>query len=85
MSITIGEQGFVDIHVPAGSSMGFTVSTNGNSVTTHSLITEATVSPSNGLPNGFYRVSVNNPETYDTGSPVTVNYQENYFDYALNE
>ncbi|MEK6152006.1 RHS repeat-associated core domain-containing protein [Flavobacteriaceae bacterium 3-367] len=85
MSIDIYEQGFVDIHVPQGSSMGFTVTTNGNTITTYNLITESTVSPSTGLPNGFYRVAVNDPDNYDTANPVTVNYKENYYDYSLNE
>ncbi|WP_411032061.1 RHS repeat domain-containing protein [Spongiimicrobium sp. 3-5] len=85
MSIDIYEQGFVDIHVPAGSSMGFTVTTNGNAVTTYNLITESTVTPSTTLPNGFYRVSVNDIDNYDPATPVTVNYKENYYDYSLNE
>ncbi|WP_339141959.1 RHS repeat domain-containing protein [Croceitalea sp. MTPC5] len=84
-SISINEQGFVDIHVPKGSSMGFTVTSNGNSITTYNLISETTVSPSTGLANGFYRVSVNNPEEYDINNPVTVTYKENYYDYSLNE
>ncbi|WP_418498944.1 RHS repeat domain-containing protein [Flagellimonas sp.] len=85
MSIDILEQGFVDVHVPQGSSMGFTVTTNGNTVTTYNLITEATVSPSTSLPNGFYRVAVNDVENYDPANPVMVNYKENYYDYSLNE
>lgn len=85
MNINILEQGFVDIHVPEGSSMGFTVTTNGNSVTTQNLITEGTVTPSTSLPNGFYRVSVNDVDNYDPSNAVTVNYKENYYDYSLNE
>ncbi|MGW9686761.1 RHS repeat domain-containing protein [Flagellimonas sp. 2504JD1-5] len=85
MSIDIGEQGFVDIHVPQGSNMGFTVTANGHTVTTHNLITEGTVTPSTSLSNGFYRVSVSNPDNYDPANPVTVNYNENYYDYSLNE
>ncbi|WP_420603221.1 RHS repeat-associated core domain-containing protein [Flagellimonas sp.] len=85
MSVDIPEQGFVDIHVPQGSNMGFTVTANGYTVTTHDLITEDTVSPSVGLANGFYRVSVGDPDNYDPSNPVTVNYKENYYDYSLNE
>nr|WP_299213970.1 RHS repeat-associated core domain-containing protein [uncultured Allomuricauda sp.] len=84
-TITIGGLGYVDVHVPAGTSMGFTVSTNGYSVTTHDLITEGAVTASNSLPNGFYRVSVNDPDAYNPASPVTITYHENYYDYALNE
>ncbi|NAY93465.1 hypothetical protein GTQ34_16255 [Muricauda sp. JGD-17] len=85
MSIDIFEQGFVDIHVPQGSGMGFTVTANGNAVTAYNLITETTVSPSTGLPNGFYRVTVNDVDNYDPSNPVTVHYKENYYDYSLNE
>ncbi|MEO0902552.1 MAG: hypothetical protein AAFY00_11230, partial [Bacteroidota bacterium] len=85
MSMDVLEQGFVDIHVPQGSSMGFTVTTNGHAITTHNLISETTVSPSTSLPNGFYRVSVNDLDNYDVSSPVTVNYKENYYDYSLSE
>ncbi|NAY93413.1 hypothetical protein GTQ34_15995 [Muricauda sp. JGD-17] len=84
-TVAIGDLGYVDVHVPAGSNMGFTVGTNGYSVTAHDLISESTVSPSNSLPNGFYRVSVNDPDSYDPTSPVTIAYHENYYDYALNE
>lgn len=85
MSIAINEQGYVDIHVPQGSNMGFTINTNGNAVTTYNLITEETASPSVGLANGFYRVSVNNIDIYNPSTPVTVNYKVNYYDYSLNE
>lgn len=85
MSFAIPEQGFVDIHVSQGNSMGFTVTTNGYTVTTHNLITEGTVTPSISLANGFYRVSVGDPDNYNPSNPVTVNYKENYYDYSLNE
>ncbi len=85
MSIDILDQGFVDIHVPQGSNMGFTVTTNGNAITVHNLITETIVTPSTSLSNGFYRVSVNDLDNYDSTNPVTVNYKENYYDYSLNE
>jgi len=84
MNITIEEQGFVDIHVPAGSNVGFTVS-NASAVTVYNLITEdSPITPSNSLANGFYRVAVNNPDTYVAGS-INVSYHENYYDYSLNE
>lgn len=84
MQISIEEQGYVDIHVPAGSNMGFTVNTGGNAITTYNLHTETTVTPSNGLPNGFYRVAVDDPDDYQSGT-ASVSYQENYYDYSLNE
>lgn len=82
MSVAIGEQGYVDIHVPKGSNMGFTVSSS--AVTVYNLISETTTTASSSLPNGFYRVAVNNPDTY-TPNSITVTYKENYYDYSLNE
>ena len=86
MAINIGDQGYVDIHVPSGSDMGFTITNNGNSVTTYDLISESTVTATNSLPNGFYRVSVDDLANYDPiSNGVIVNYHENYYDYSLNE
>ncbi|NAS32835.1 hypothetical protein GTQ40_17790 [Flavobacteriaceae bacterium R38] len=85
MQIDIPEQGYVDIHVPVGDNLGFTVTTNGNVVTVYNLITETIVTPSSGLPNGFYRVTLNDPDNYDLSNPVRINYHENYYDYSLNE
>lgn len=85
MNIAIGVQGFIDIHVPVGNNTGFTVNQNGNEITIHDLITEQTVTASNSLPNGFYRVSVNDQNNYDVNTPVTIAYHENYYDYSLNE
>lgn len=84
MALTIGAQGFVDIHVPQGNNLGFTVNDNGNGVTVHDLISEEPVTPSVALPNGFYRVSVNDVGAYDPQNAVTVDYFENYYDYSLN-
>ena len=83
LTIDIEDQGYVDIHVPDGIT-GFTV--NGSaSVTVYDLITEQTITSSTiSLPNGFYRVAVDDPDTYISGS-VTVTYTVNYYDYALNE
>ncbi|MDC1265808.1 hypothetical protein N8009_03345 [Flavobacteriaceae bacterium] len=81
MSISIGAQGFVDIHAPSGTT-GFSV--NSSAVTIFNLITETTTTAStNSLPNGFYRVAVTNPDTYISGT-ITVTYKENYYDYSLN-
>ncbi|MGP1994258.1 RHS repeat domain-containing protein [Zobellia laminariae] len=85
MNISIGEQGFVDIHVPSGNNMGFTVTAGGNTIKTYNLVTEEdNVTPSSSLTNGFYRVAVQNPDTYVAGT-ASVNYKENYYDYSLNE
>ncbi|CAG2532857.1 RHS repeat-associated core domain-containing protein [Maribacter dokdonensis] len=81
-AIAINEQGYVDIHVPQGSGMGFTVS-GAAAYTVYDLITEGTVTASTSLPNGFYRVAVNNADTYVPGT-LSVNYQTNYYDYSLN-
>ena len=81
MTISIGAQGFVDVHVPTGTT-GFSV--NSSAVTIFNLITETTTTASTtNLPNGFYRVAVTNPETYTPGT-ITIRYKENYYDYSLN-
>ncbi|PKD18732.1 hypothetical protein APR41_17635 [Salegentibacter salinarum] len=88
MSLSIGEQGYVDIHVPnGGNANGLTINSSGGVETeVFNLITENPVSGSTeGLGNGFYRVSITNLESYDPDvNPVTVNYKENYYDYSLN-
>ncbi|MDC6390946.1 hypothetical protein PP182_19830 [Maribacter sp. PR1] len=83
MTVTIPEQGFVDIHIAEGIT-GFTVS-NSSAVTVYDLITEAPISGSTStLGNGFYRVAVNNLDTYVPES-IGVTYTVNYYDYSLNE
>ena len=81
-TIYINEQGYADVHIPSGTT-GITVS-NTSAVSIYDLITEQTVNTSAGsLPNGFYRVSVNNIDTY-TANSISVTYKENYYDYSLN-
>ncbi|MDP2106624.1 MAG: hypothetical protein Q8J76_11575, partial [Desulfobulbaceae bacterium] len=82
MSLPISEQGYADVHVPEGVSMGFSV--NSSDVTIYDLITEDTTTASPSMPKGFYRVAVNNPEAYVPGS-IIITYKENYYDYSLNE
>lgn len=83
LTLPIREQGYVDVHIPVGLS-GFTVSDPG-AVTVYDLITEQVVAGGTGsLPNGFYRVAVNDPDTYVSGT-ITVIYTVNYYDYSLNE
>ncbi|WP_299432244.1 RHS repeat-associated core domain-containing protein [uncultured Aquimarina sp.] len=86
--VTIAEQGFVDIHLPVGTS-GISISGNsGISLEVFDLITEQIITTSWGtLPSGFYRVAVSDIDSYtfNENSPITVTYKENYYDYSLNE
>ncbi len=84
MVIPIGEQGYVDIHVPEGNNMGFTIDSAGESITVYDLITENSVTPSANMSKGFYRVSVDQIDGYVPNS-ASVTYKENYYDYSLNE
>ena len=87
MSVTVGKQGFIDVHVPQGTT-GFTVTKPSNiQIEIYDLITEnVTTSATSSLSNGFYRVSITNMASFDpTSTVVQVNYKENYYDYALNE
>jgi len=83
IQLHIGEQGYVDVHVPKGAT-GITV-TNENAVTIYNLITENVEAntPKNLSP-GFYRVAVNDLENYDPNT-IYVTYRVNYYDYSLNE
>ncbi len=83
MSIPIGEQGYVDVHLPQGIT-GLST-TNNNAVKVFSLIGDVELLiPLSALPSGFYRVAVSNPENYTPGS-ISVTYRVNYYDYSLNE
>ena len=83
MNVSIPEQGFVDIHIAAGIT-GFSVSSP-SSVRVYDLVSEEEITTSlSGLTNGFYRVAVNQPETY-TPNTISVSYTVNYYDYSLNE
>ncbi len=84
--IDIGQQGFVDIHVPAGATTGMWIQKPANiNIEIYDLITEETVTPATSYPNGFYRVSIINMEDYNPQTDaIRVNYQENYYDYSLN-
>ncbi|UGU18129.1 hypothetical protein LS482_09640 [Sinomicrobium kalidii] len=86
MTAAIGEQGFIDIHVPSGTT-GFSIAKpSGVQTVIYNLITEAkTTTATTSLPHGFYRVAVTNPDGYNPSNPVKVTYKENYYDYALYE
>ncbi len=88
VTINIGEQGLVDIHLPQGTTGISTANTGTHSIKVHNLITEDEYTASLGnLPPGFYRVSIAdwNPDDHDPNQEVTVTYPENYYDYSLNE
>lgn len=83
MNLFIGEQGFVDVHIPKGIT-GISTS-NDAAIRVYDLISEELVSSSLAtLSNGFYRVAVNNIETYEPNT-IFVRYRVNYYDYSLNE
>jgi len=83
MRLNIGIQGYVDVHVPKGIT-GIVVS-NSSLVTIYDLITEQSVATSaSSLGNGFYRIAVNNLDTY-TPNSIYVDYKVNYYDHSLNE
>ncbi|GAA3647299.1 RHS repeat-associated core domain-containing protein [Flavivirga jejuensis] len=86
-TITIREQGFVDVHIPKGT-IGFNINpVSGITTEVYDLITEQiTTKTTNSLSSGFYRVSVTNLDNYDpTTNPVTIDCNNNYYDYSLNE
>ncbi|WP_299218669.1 RHS repeat-associated core domain-containing protein [uncultured Aquimarina sp.] len=87
MTIPISEQGFIDVHVPTGNNMGFSITTpSGVSVIIHNLISETIASASSSMSSGFYRVSINDLENYNAqANPAIITYKENYYDYSLNE
>ncbi|WP_340076400.1 3-coathanger stack domain-containing protein [Leptobacterium sp. I13] len=87
MTLSIGKQGYVDIHLPTGCS-GITITnpypdfvlTSMYDLTTEKSVFESPAS----LPPGLYRIKVTLPVDYDIYNPITLSYQENYYDYALN-
>ncbi len=85
--ITIGEQGFVDVHVPGGTTGFINNGQFGIHTEVYDLITEEVVTADvNTLPSGFYRVSVTNMDVYSgTSTPIVIRCKENYYDYSLNE
>jgi len=88
MTIKISQQGYVDIHVPVGTT-GFTINgISGITTKVHDLITEVPYTgATSSLENGFYRVSITNLEDYNPTNfinTVTITYKENYYDYSLN-
>ncbi len=89
MTVAITEQGFIDVHIPTGAS-GITITNTAGvaGTTIYDLLTDSAIGTNAAsLPPGFYRVAINdfNPDTYNLSQPVTVGYQENYYDYTLNE
>ncbi len=85
--ITIGEQGFVDVHVPSGTTGFINNGQFGIHTEVYDLVTEEVVTADvHTLPSGFYRVSVTNMDVYSgTSTPIVIRGKENYYDYSLNE
>ncbi|WP_025739446.1 RHS repeat domain-containing protein [Aquimarina pacifica] len=83
--VKIGEQAYVDIHIPVGRS-GISVNNSTNmGYKVYNLITEEQETMATGaLPNGFYRIAMSKPDIYPKDG-MTVTYPENYYDYSLNE
>ncbi|WP_159090778.1 RHS repeat-associated core domain-containing protein [Aquimarina aquimarini] len=83
--ITIGEQGYVDIHVPKGTTGVQMINVAGRAYDIYNLMTENKVNTApGGLSNGFYRIAIRNLNIYNVASPVKVECKENYYDYSLN-
>ncbi|WP_378185630.1 RHS repeat domain-containing protein [Aquimarina sp. W85] len=84
-TLTIGEQGYVDIHIPKGRA-GITITNPGGfTIYMYNLITENRAYTSTSLPNGFYRIAVANPDAYNpVSASIQIRYPENYYDYSLN-
>ncbi|BFP40646.1 hypothetical protein FGF1_14910 [Flavobacteriaceae bacterium GF1] len=83
MNLFIGEQGYVDIHIPEGIT-GISTS-NDSAVTVYNLIADhRTYIPMGNLAKGFFRVAVKDLENY-TPNTIFVRYKVNYYDYSLNE
>ncbi|MEM6720933.1 MAG: RHS repeat-associated core domain-containing protein [Bacteroidota bacterium] len=88
-TVPIKELGFVDIHIPVGSS-GITVQNLGSrSLEIYDLVTEnlvTTTSSSASLSAGFYRIAVADLENYvyDQYNPIRITHTVNYYDYALS-
>ncbi len=83
-SLTMGDQGFVDIHLPKGVTSFNITNPSGVVLEFFNLITEEvsnTISPGPG----FYRIAAQDPDTYASGNAVvTISHQVNYYDYSLN-
>ncbi|WP_417921358.1 RHS repeat-associated core domain-containing protein [Christiangramia marina] len=89
-SVSMNEQGYVDIHIPKGCSGASVSGASGYSLEIFDLITEQKITTSlSSLPSGFYRIAVEDPglvpeEDRSGFTNISVSYQENYYDYALN-
>ena len=82
MSIEVGAQEYVDIHIPVGCSGIRVTGVLANQVTVYDLISEQEVTTSlETLPAGFYRVAI---ASIPNSNVVVVHYKENYYDYSLS-
>ncbi len=84
-NVYIREQGFVDVHVPKGTTGVQLYNISGVALDIYNLITEKKMSTAaTSLPNGFYRIAVRNLDSYNANNPIRVQCKENYYDYSLN-
>ncbi len=86
-SVLIGDQGFVDIHIPVGRKGISVVGHSGvgaASYDLYNLISEQKITTNFAdLSNGFYRISVKDMDRF-IPNQTQVTYPENYYDYSLN-
>ncbi len=82
--VSIGAQGYVDIHIPTGASGIELINNTGINTDFYNLITEQKRGIPGSLPAGFYRISVRDLSGY-VANTIQVRYPENYYDYSLNE
>ncbi|WP_222984564.1 RHS repeat domain-containing protein [Flagellimonas meishanensis] len=88
VTLSIGEQAYVDIHIPKGCS-GVTLSEGPSSgfyrIDVYDLVADTKIFQSlSTLQSGFYRIAVG-ARAYDGSEPYLVTHDVNYYDYSLNE
>ncbi|UOY08636.1 hypothetical protein L0P88_08795 [Muricauda sp. SCSIO 64092] len=83
MNLSIGEQGYVDVHIPNGIT-GMS-SSNNSALEVYDLIADQKISTAlSALTNGFYRIAVVDADNYAPNT-IYVSYKVNYYDYSLNK
>ncbi len=82
--VYINEQGYVDVHVPKGTTGVQLFGNSGITLDIYNRISEKKIGTAAGsLPDGFYRIAVRNIATYTPGT-IRVRCKENYYEYSLN-
>lgn len=92
--ISLGPQGYVDIHIPKGTGSFTIVNPDpelSGPLNVFNLVTEVQIGTINGptmtypVPDGFYRIAVTNKADYAMApSAITVRNEVRYIDFALN-